>query len=216
MNALLWTPSSNDDAVLWLCVKHPPQTLSGVARALGKKVGTVCQNVQKLRSHGYLDSARASMVPNPVAIERVRWLERKGFHWPHQSPATPAPVNPLARPTESLSRSNVGAGVALIPEDGLESVRCKGCGEPAGSLWDGEYCSRPCQRKAMEPRGSISEPPVDRLIDALAGFQDELLQKANAQLRLRVSELEAEVADLRDQRARALLLTASVADALTG
>ncbi len=207
MNALLWTPSPLDDAVLWLCVNHPPQTMSGVSRALGRKTASLSQNIQKLKSHDFLDRARASMIPTSRGIERVQWLEAHQYDFRTQCPAlrptrhqplaTPAPttaldmqtphvepsldqvsqVPSLAKPATGVSR--VGAGVAL-----------------------------------MEPRGSI-EPPVDRLIDALAGFQDQLLQAANAQLRLRVTELEEEVAALRRRHARTLHLLAQAADAIT-
>lgn len=185
MNALLWTPSKLDDAVLWLCVLHAPQTLSRVARGLGKKVGSLSQNVQKLKSRGYLDRSHGSMVPYPIAIERVRWLQQHGY----QQPQIPGP--------------------SQAPTAGSDSARQEA--EPVARVV--------VDSSAMETRVSIGrsqEPTVDALIDALAGFQDQLLQASNAQLRLRVTELEAEVAMLRDRSARVLELMAKAADALTG
>lgn len=207
MNALLWTPSPNDDAVLWLCVKHPPLTLTGLARLLGKQVGTVCQNVQKLRSKGYLDRARGSLVPYPAAVERVRWLEQRGYGskdrpWRHLPTATPA--SSARQDTEALG------SVAVVPAGHPAKQTCTESSEGVPNDGAGVALAT-----SMEPRGSIDLPP-DALIDALAGFQDHLLQVANAQLRLRVTELEAEVAELRRRQELTLLRLGFAADALTG
>ncbi len=76
------------------------------------------------------------------------------------------------------------------------------------------HLSPPCP--ALEPRGSNQLPPMPLMIEALALQQDALLARANELLQRRVRELEAEVADLKDQRSKALQRLGFVCDALTG
>lgn len=63
----------------------------------------------------------------------------------------------------------------------------------------------------METRVSIVGQPLDELVAKLAAFQDPLLTQANALLRLRVTELEDEVQQLRASLIRARELLTSFA-----
>lgn len=193
MNALLRACTPIDDAVLWLCVKHPPQTMSRIARVLGSSPGNLSFTMRKLRERGYLDTARASTIPTPRGLEHVKLLERRGYRLPGDDlPRADAPLTMKERVTEMGYRD-------------------------AGTLLD--CVERIVNPRAMEPRGSIGtpvEPPLTALIDRLASFQDPLLAMANAQLRLRVSELEARNACLEKQLEETLQRLAFAADAVTG
>lgn len=74
----------------------------------------------------------------------------------------------------------------------------------------------PNRQQAPEQSASPAALDMPLMVAALAAHQDPLLAAANARLQRRVLELEAEVQELRDQRAKALLRLGFVCDALTG
>lgn len=195
-------PTPLDDAILWLVVKHPPMTRSAIARVLKRKGSNVTHSMNRLAHKGYIDHGRGSCIPTPKALSYVDKLAYDQLsdvvlHKPKASPSTASRLDTgAARHTPEPACAVVGEYVH--PEaKAAESYAAEGLAQPP-----------------MEPRDSIA-PSTSLLIAALAGFQDPLLQQANAQLRLRVTELEERVALLTRDRDRALRLLAQAADALT-
>lgn len=177
MNALVMMNHTGltqlDDAILWLCVKHPPMKRTGIARILGRDPSVISQAMNRLRFKGYIDQGRGSCTPMPKALSYVSTL--------------------------SADEMRNQLRLRTIPPPRAAVVDC----EPPRSS---TLPSLP-----MEPRGSM---PL--MIEALAAQQDAMLARANELLQRRVVELEREVADLKDQRAKALVRLGFVCDALSG
>lgn len=110
------------------------------------------------------------------------------------------------RGSTTLTPRGIKAAESL-PVEPSPAVRSGECNEPVAPR------GLPLTSAPLEPRGSN---PMPLLVDALALHQDALLARANELLRRRVLELEAEVADLKDQRAKALQRLGFVCDALSG
>ncbi len=199
MNSLLDHPRSRlspfDDALLWLCVKHPPTTRSRIARYLNVDASTVSQTMNRLAHLGYIAGGRGSCVPCPLALHRVAELGE-----------TPPPLVD-ARLVERFDPPTHAGCLGGDTEHTDPSPTARHSGK-LGTVPGLSPAS-------MEPRGSI-DPNLQLLIDQLQSFQDPLLTQANAQLRLRVTELEARNADLERRLAKALQRLGFAADALTG
>ena len=170
MNAMVFAPTQLDNAVLWLCVKHPPQRRSGIARILGRDASTITQVMNRLRYNGYIDHGRGSCTPMPKALSYVSTLSEDAMR-----DLLRLRHIPVASEANHLTAA-AGRAEEVAPPFGTGR-------EPPGT-------------QPMEPRGSIG-CDTQAIIDALAAGQDPLLRAANAQLQARIAELEAENADLR-------------------
>ncbi len=183
-----------DDALLWLCVKHPPTTRSCIARYLGVHPSPVSVAMNRLASLGYIEPGRGSCIPLPSALNRVSRM--------HEPP--PRVQERLAERFDPPTHAGCLGGETEHTDPSPTARHSGKLGTVPG-----------LSLAAMEPRGSI-DPSLQDLIDQLARAQDPLLAQANAQLRLRVTELEARNVELECRLAKALRRLGFAADALTG
>lgn len=102
-------------------------------------------------------------------------------------------------------QSSLAASASSLPSSPVEPTAADAAPAPM---------PRPFVIRSPEPSTALG-PDMRELIDALALGQDPLLMQANAQLRLRVSELEEEVAMLRARQQLTLERMAFAAEALT-